>query len=284
MIKKIKQLLFVSLLICIPCYSATNYSWTERYVENTLYTGTKPTGTATGGGNDYICLEAGSEGTDDLYNNYGVYITSGTGAGQNKRIIDYDATGGACECYAQVDSAWGTNPDNTSVYEITTGSNSNDGTAAGVYGGANGAWRTIQHAADTVSTGTRINVKSGREYDQIANIDIDTTNGTKNDPIMIQGYTSTVGDGGDFILDGQSTYAYNFSVAMDYWIFCDIEMKGSTTAAFYQTGAGADNNILIRCKITGDSGAVDGNWGDLRIIYNEITAPIEDFSKGCYGN
>lgn len=63
-----------------------------------------------------ITLAAGASSTDDIYKDQVLRITSGTGAGQIRRIIRYNGT----TKIASV-QAWGTTPDNTSVYRISTG-------------------------------------------------------------------------------------------------------------------------------------------------------------------
>lgn len=81
------------------------------------------TGTAQAGTSTTITLASGESSNDDEYvqvdggqTNQGmkIYIVSGTGSGQNKRITDYVGS----TKVATVDSAWTTTPDSTSVYEI----------------------------------------------------------------------------------------------------------------------------------------------------------------------
>lgn len=75
------------------------------------------TGTAQAGAAQTITLDAGASGTDDLYKDHVIRITSGTGAGQIRRIASYV---GATKV-ATVERAWGTSPDNTSVFRISQG-------------------------------------------------------------------------------------------------------------------------------------------------------------------
>lgn len=74
-------------------------------------------GTAQGGTSTTIQLAAAASFGDDILNNNIVKITSGTGAGQSRRIIDYVGSTDT----ATVVPAWKTNPDATSVYEIVDG-------------------------------------------------------------------------------------------------------------------------------------------------------------------
>ncbi len=71
------------------------------------------TDTAQGGAAASIILAAVSSAVDDYYNSTVIKITSGTGSGQQRLIVDYV---GATRV-ATVDQDWDTEPDNTSVYE-----------------------------------------------------------------------------------------------------------------------------------------------------------------------
>ena len=70
--------------------------------------------TAQSGTLNTITLGGSADGTNDVYNGSTIYITSGTGLGQVRQIVDYD---GASKT-ATVATNWLTIPDNTSVYEI----------------------------------------------------------------------------------------------------------------------------------------------------------------------
>lgn len=134
--------------------------------------------------------------------------------------------------------------------------------ANGVDGGANNgttealAWKTLQYALDTATAaagGTRINV----EYDDAtytqtltATIDVDTNTGTSDNPIIVQGYSVTVGDGARAVIDANSAAVSCFDGAdvADFIIFKDLECKGATGTAF--TTASSDNCLLENIKIT----------------------------------
>lgn len=76
------------------------------------------TGTAAGGGASSITLDAGASATNDFYRNMGIYIISGTGAGQFRIISSYI---GAAKL-AVIAPNWMTNPDATSVFQIVPAS------------------------------------------------------------------------------------------------------------------------------------------------------------------
>lgn len=74
------------------------------------------TGTAQAGAAGTITLAAGASSVDDFYKNAVVVLTSGTGAGQNRRITGY--VGSTKVATISGDRNWATNPDSTSTYVI----------------------------------------------------------------------------------------------------------------------------------------------------------------------
>ncbi len=89
-----------------------SYYWNNRY-NGTLFGTSVPieeTGTATGGGSNYLSVASASSSLED--GRYGIMITSGTGSGQCANI-----TGGTSTQY-NVSPNWTTIPDSTSHYSI----------------------------------------------------------------------------------------------------------------------------------------------------------------------
>lgn len=82
--------------------------------ETYYFQGYELTGTGAGGSSSTIVLAATASSTDDYYNGMVVEITSGTGSGQERFIVDYD---GATQT-ATVNRNFDTTPDATSVYAI----------------------------------------------------------------------------------------------------------------------------------------------------------------------
>jgi len=80
------------------------------------------TGTAQAGTSTSITLDSGASGTDDAYKDMIIRITSGTGAGQIRKISQVGSVAytGSTKV-ATVDRAWGTTPDSTSVFRISHG-------------------------------------------------------------------------------------------------------------------------------------------------------------------
>jgi len=71
-------------------------------------------GTAQAGAADEITLAAGASASNNAYNEGRIYLTGGTGSGQDRRITDYT---GATKV-ADITPSWGTNPSSDTTYEI----------------------------------------------------------------------------------------------------------------------------------------------------------------------
>ena len=75
------------------------------------------TGTAQAGAAGSITLDAGASAVDQFYTPMVIRLTGGTGAGQIRKIVDYNGT----TKVATPDRVWTTPPDGTSVFRIATG-------------------------------------------------------------------------------------------------------------------------------------------------------------------
>ena len=153
------------------------------YVDNTLFDG-HAEGTVRDAYPSTIQLAADASSENDAYKNYGIWIVSGTGAGQSRRITSYSGT----TKFAVV-STWTITPDTTSVYEITVGADTNTGANEGT--GSIGAFRTWQKALDTVAAGDTVNIKAGRAYLEAAAL---KTAGGTTSFVRLRGYKDTPGD------------------------------------------------------------------------------------------
>lgn len=71
-------------------------------------------GLAQAGASGSITLSSVASAIDDFYNNHAVRIVGGTGVGQVRMISDYVGS----TKVATVNTAWSTNPDTTSVYQL----------------------------------------------------------------------------------------------------------------------------------------------------------------------
>lgn len=72
-------------------------------------------GVVAGVGASALTLRPGASGTNNYYNGATLEIARGTGVGQQRSIIAYD---GSLKIIT-IDRAWSTNPDTSSVYQIT---------------------------------------------------------------------------------------------------------------------------------------------------------------------
>ena len=115
------------------------------------------TGQATSGSATHIHLAASASNAVDAYVGMTITITSGTGAGQTRRITAY--TGGTTKI-ATVDTNWSTHPSSSSYYSIDLSTTVITGTAQ------NGASTTITLAASSSAVsgyyaGATISITSG---------------------------------------------------------------------------------------------------------------------------
>jgi hypothetical protein len=85
-----------------------------KEVVGTLFSDAKEVGLAAAGGASTITLASAASAVSGAYVGGAIKIIAGTGAGQSRTIITYSAAR-----VATVDTAWATQPDTTSQYEIT---------------------------------------------------------------------------------------------------------------------------------------------------------------------
>ncbi|BBL74180.1 hypothetical protein MishRS11D_12780 [Methylomagnum ishizawai] len=96
----------------IFCNANRNNVYIHKCLIN--YNGIWDTGTAQGGGANYIILRSGANTLDDAYKGATVDIIEGTGAGQSRTVT----TSVGATKWVYVDSDWDTDPDNTSIYQV----------------------------------------------------------------------------------------------------------------------------------------------------------------------
>ena len=123
-----------------------------------------------------------------------------------------------------------------------SGSDGNAGTSDGA------AWATLDHALNNITrdttNGDRINIKAGTALTLSANLDTGTYgSGSNSAPLVIQGYTSTAGDGGICVINGSSnTYHAQGWNSANYWNLVDLEFTSMAafggTSIFLNDGVG----------------------------------------------
>ncbi len=145
-------------------------------------------------------------------------------------------------------------------------------------GSAGDPWATLQEAFDEVSADERINVLSSTECDIAARIDIDVTSGTADTPIIVQGYTSSAGDGGIGVIDGQSNAIDCINVAEQHYIFKDLEIKNCDQDGL-DISANGDNTAIQSVYINnmGDKCIeIDANSSNNKVIGCELASCTGD--------
>jgi hypothetical protein len=172
----------------------------------------------------------------------------------------------------------------------TTG---NDSTGAGTSGSP---WKTIQKALDTVNhggDGVRINVKAG-ETQVIATNALSTTTylatngaGSASEPLIIQGYTSSAGDGGIGTIEGTTNslaiWTGTDTDQQDYVQLRDLSMtsgQGSGYAVVLDNYCSVDN-----CTIVSPFGGIDidvGSVNNCTITWDSLYAVQGSASVGVY--
>lgn len=109
-------------------------------------------GTAQAGGASTITLDAGASSVDNFYANKKIYITGGTGAGQDATIISYVGS----TKVATVHVAWVTNPDNTSTFAIFPATETAAQIATAVWAAATRTLTAISDSAGVTTLLSRI--------------------------------------------------------------------------------------------------------------------------------
>jgi len=158
----------------------------------------------------------------------------------------------------------------TYYVDNVTGDDGNSGT------GTTEAWATISHAASGLSTGDHVYIKGGTDYDETVNV---SAYGDSNAYNIWEGYTTTPGDNGKFVIQGSAyTNCLTYSTTSNIrTTFRNMVLKGAQDHGLTMTTAWAqsrmsfencdfidngnygvssiNNNIaFIGCSFTGNTG------------------------------
>ena len=128
------------------------------------------TGTAQAGTATTITLNAGALATNDIFVSNIITITSGTGAGQSRTIVDYVGS----TKVATVDKAWVTNPGATSVFDIYASNSQTVFSDQGVLQSATGTTAVLgdqASAVDDIYNGSLLVITAGTGSGQSRIID-----------------------------------------------------------------------------------------------------------------
>lgn|GEM_PF-2455834 len=98
--------------------TAVNNVWEGWVVQSGVVLKDSPshTGTARGGGSNYIILSTSASSSSGYYNSWCVYLTGGKGNGQSRQITNYD--GVTKTAYFGTSDAWQIIPDTTTTYRV----------------------------------------------------------------------------------------------------------------------------------------------------------------------
>lgn len=186
-------------------------------------------GTVVSANSSYITIESGASATDNKYNNSSIYINSGVGAGQLRKIIDYVGSTKT----ARVTPAFSTIPSSSSTYIVSpTISITGDGTGASAYA--------------TISGGTLIKtnvINPGANYTfASATVSANSGSGAIIDPQI----APLKGHGADVV---NEFYAHN--------ILMNVKLTGNEANTFITNN---DYRIigLVADPLLDDSGTVAG--------------------------
>lgn len=167
-----------------------------------------------------IKLESGASAVSGYYVNYSIYISSGTGIGQVRKITSYDGPNRT----AYVDTNWSVNPNGTSVYNINPTINiSGDGTGASAYSSvSSGAISSI------------VPVDIGQNY---SFVDV-TASGNSGSGASIKAYISPKGGHGSNAVS--ELCAYN--------VIMNIKLTGNESNTFLTNNSFRISGLMVEPK------------------------------------
>jgi hypothetical protein len=169
-----------------------------------------------------------------------IYITGGTGA----TVGLYEVASSTADDIVLVETSTLPGVGNASNF------------AAGDLGAGNitssdGPYLTIQTALAAVSAGDHVWVRSGTDYNEELTV---VTNGTQPNPIVIEGYTTTLRDEGVAVNDGTTgslTKGFTPTAGSNYYVLKNFYFKDFSTGFGISTG---DFISLYRVEVSGSAG------------------------------
>lgn len=210
-----------------------------------------------------ITLDANASAVDDIYNDMDVFITSGTGNGQLRRITDYDGS----TKLATLSSDWTTNPDTNSGYSVAPAVVV---TSVGTNNGSGATFRVRTVTAGVITD--VVQVDGGTGYRQATASIVTAANGVNAtlvpviSPIGGHGSNAVKELGGAFVMMNTrltGTEGSDFPVNDDFrkvHVVVNPKLIGTNTTATENTYRQVSNPELEK------------NTGE--IIYTEFRVPI----------
>lgn len=130
------------------------------------------------------------------------------------------------------------------------------------------AFKTLQKAMDTVAANDKVWAKNTNTYTEAVSI---TTAGGATTPIVFEGYTSSIGDGGVFIIDGENTRANgltNSASTTVRYVFKNLRVINHTAVGI---SLPTSHNLVFKSCQADGNGGVGGVDVDNRCIFIDCT-------------
>ena len=126
------------------------------------------------------------------------------------------------------------------------GDNANAGTSEG----AGNAWATIDYAVDTAAAGDHIHIKASATYTETVSM---SQAGGTSAQMILEGYTSTPGDGGKATIDGEGTRANCLTGgSYSYYLIKNLIFENATSHGAYV--ASGDYWVWYNCEFNDNGG------------------------------
>jgi len=206
---------------------------------------------ATGGGASTITLDAGASALADFYNGSEISLVNGTGAGQTRRIIDYDVT----TFIATVDRAWITNPISGTEFVITAGGQELNLTALGNIGID---WGNVENQGTTVD----LSATTTSIVDTATAVTAISANGITSSSMATDSISSgTIASGELTNIENEIWNALKsaHTTPNSFGDFLDIETSSRLASADIALTGGAVDNVTLVATTTAVTNRVTAN-------------------------
>lgn len=161
----------------------------------------------------------------------------------------------------------------TYYLDYTNGDDANAGTSEGV----GNAWKTLSKALTTMVAGDHCYVKNSGTYQGNAS---NVNQGSFGLPIVLEGYSSTPGDGGKATADGESTRqdGLNFATGGPFWVIRNMRFTGFTRDGIQGSGQDAMKFENVQCDNNGRYGILsdDGCIASRCLVYGNTDGLLLD--------
>lgn len=130
---------------------------------------------------------------------------------------------------------------------------------SGLSEGAGNAWKTIgKGVTNPIVAGDRLFVKASADYAE--SVDFSGIHGSFSDPIVIEGYTEVVGDGGRAVITSDGASATTFETGARYSIR-NFKITGGTTRGLHISSSCIAENCEVDGSVLGTNFGFEGFTG-----------------------